>query len=136
MNRRFLQCAAIAFGFGLSQFTGFAQDAITDHVWSLISSGEYSMSETYVGEAGVRRGSNSVDHFDENDVVIRYVMTPRTKIGVLRIGVEWERFWFGFSRNAPIPDTLQSISLVLGLDTQLSDSILLRVEAQPGMYNT
>ncbi len=67
---------------------------------------------------------------------MRFVLTPRVKIGVLRLGVEWERFWFGFPNSAPLPDTLQSIALVVGLDTQLSDSILLRVEAQPGMYNT
>jgi len=31
---------------------------------------------------------------------------------------------------------LQAVSLVLGLDTQLSDSILLRFQAQPGFYGT
>jgi hypothetical protein len=34
------------------------------------------------------------------------------------------------------PDTLQAVNLVIGFDTQLSDSILIRVEAQPGVYNT
>ncbi len=136
MDRRSLPQIAVALGFCLWQSIAFAQDAVTDHVLSIFSSGEYSLSETYVGEAGVKRGSHAVNEFDENDVVIRYIMTPRTKIGVLRLGVEWERFWFGFPKSAPIPDTLQSIGLVIGLDTQLSDSILLRVEAQPGMYNT
>lgn len=114
----------------------FAQDAVTDGIWSVLKSGEYSISETYVGEAGVTRGSSAVDHFDEDDLIVRYVVTPRIGLGVLRLGAEWERFLFGFSNRAPLPDTLQSISLVLGLDTQLSQSILLRVEAQPGMYNT
>jgi len=136
MDHRSLPQASIALAFCLSPLIALAQDAVGDRAWSVFGSGEYSLSETYVGEAGVERGSNSVNHFDENDVIVRYIMTPRTKIGVLRLGVDWERFSFGFSKNAPIPDTLQSISLVLGLDTQLSDSILLRVEAQPGMYNT
>jgi hypothetical protein len=55
---------------------------------------------------------------------------------VLRFGAEWERFSFGVPDSAPLPDTLQSVNLVIGLDTQLSDSILIRVEAQPGIYNS
>jgi opacity protein-like surface antigen len=54
---------------------------------------------------------------------------------VLRLGAEWERFSFGLPDGAPLPDTLQAVNLVIGLDTQLSDSILIRVEAQPGVYD-
>lgn len=127
---------AIAGAVCFLQSFAFGQDAVSDQITSWLRSGEFSMEETYVGEAGVSRGRFAVDSFDEDDLIMRYIFTPRIKLGVLRIGAEWERFWFGFSNRAPLPDTLQSISLVLGLDTQLSDSILLRVEAQPGMYNT
>src|SRR4029077_13222401 len=92
--------------------------------------------DTYVADAAVRRGSRLIDDFTESDSILRFVFTPRIKLGVLRLGAEWERFTFDFPKNTPLPDTLQSISLVLGLDTQLSDSILIRIEAQPGMYNT
>ena len=34
-----------------------------------------------------------------------------------------------------VPSGLQSISAVVGLDTQFSDSILVRFEAQPGLYS-
>jgi hypothetical protein len=99
--------------------------------------GEYLAEETYVGDGDVRRGpSKSVRDFDEHDSILQLVLTPRVKFGVLRLGLGWERFSFGFPDHAPLPDTLQSISLIIGLDTQLSDSILIRVEAQPGMYNT
>jgi hypothetical protein len=54
----------------------------------------------------------------------------------LRIGAEWERFSFGLPDDAPLPDTLQSVSLVMGLDMQFSDSIIVRAEGQPGVYNT
>ena len=74
--------------------------------------------------------------FDENDSSLRFILTPRIKLGVLRLGVEWERFSFGMGNTRLLPDTLQSVSLVIGLDTQLSDSILVRLEAQPGVYNT
>jgi hypothetical protein len=136
MHCRCLWRIIIALGFCLVQPIAFAQDAVADRISSWFSSGEYLVEETYVGEAGVKRRSQAVDNFDEDNVIMRYVLTPRTRLGVLRIGAEWERFWFGFPNRAQLPDTLQSISLVLGLDTQLSDSILMRIEAQPGMYNT
>jgi hypothetical protein len=77
-----------------------------------------------------------VRDFYENDSILELVFTPRIKLGVLRLGAEWERFSFGVPDSAPLPDTLQSVNLVIGLDTQLSDSILIRVEAQPGVYNS
>jgi hypothetical protein len=99
-------------------------------------SGEYTAEETYVGEGDVSRGNKSVRDFDENDSILRLIFTPRIKLGVLRLGAVWERFSFGFSNNPALPDMLQSVSLVIGLDTQFSDSILVRFEAQPGVYNT
>lgn len=99
-------------------------------------SGEYNAEETYVGAGDVRRNHKSVSDFDEHDAILQVVLTPRIKLGVLRLGVAWERFWFGLPHGAPLPDTLQAVNLIIGLDTQLSDSILVRVEAQPGVYNT
>ncbi len=99
-------------------------------------SGEYVVEETYVGDGDVERGPHKVSDFDENDSILQLVFTPRIKLGVLRLGAEWERFSFGLPDGAPLPDTLQAVNLVIGLDTQLSDSILIRVEAQPGVYNT
>lgn len=120
----------------LPDLSAMAQDAIGENISSFFRSGEYSAEETYIGNAGVRRGNRAVLDFDESDSLLRFILTPRTKIGVLRIGAEWERFEFGFVKHAPLPDTLQSIGFVLGLDTQFSDSILVRIEGQPGAYNT
>ena len=99
-------------------------------------SGEYIIEGTYVGNGDVRRGPHVLRDFDESDILLRFVLTPRIKLGVLRLGGEWERFSFSFPDRAPLPDTLQAVSLVLGLDTQLSNSILLRFQAQPGFYGT
>lgn len=99
-------------------------------------SGEYLAEETYVGDADVRRGDRAVRDFDESDTILRFIFTPRVSFGVLRLGAEWERFSFGFSEASPLPNTLQSASFVIGLDTQLSDSILMRFEAEPGLYGT
>jgi hypothetical protein len=99
-------------------------------------SGEYLAEETYVSDAAVRRGDRAVRDFDESDTILRFVLTPRADFGVLRLGAEWERFSFGFNGRSPLPNTLQSASLVIGLDTQFSDSILMRFEAEPGFYGT
>src|SRR5437899_7131363 len=99
-------------------------------------SGEFVVDETYVGNGDVQRGQHALRDFDESDTLLRFVLTPRIKLGVLRLGAEWERFSFGFSDRAPLPETLQALSLIIGLDTQLSDSILLRFQAQPGFYGT
>jgi hypothetical protein len=100
------------------------------------TSGEYLAEETYVGEATVQRSNKEVKDYDESDTILQLVLTPRVKLGVLRLGLQWERFSFGLPEHAPLPNTLQSGALVLGLDTQLSDSILFRFEAQPGFYGT
>lgn len=98
--------------------------------------GEYSAEETYISDASVSRGQRKIEDFNESDTILRFVATPRIKLGVLRIGIEWEHFSFGFPERTPLPNTFQELSAVVGLDTQLSDSILLRFEAQPGFYGT
>jgi hypothetical protein len=117
---------------GAQQFS--AENTSEASTFSL--SGEYVIEGTYVGNGDVQRGPHELRNFDEADILLRFVLTPRIKLGVLRLGAEWERFSFGFSDRAPLPDTLQAVSLVLGLDTQFSDSILLRFQAQPGFYGT
>jgi Domain of unknown function (DUF6268) len=98
---------------------------------------EYTAEDTYVGGGDVERGPHkSVRDFDENDLILHLVFTPRIKPGVLRLGAEWERFSFGLPDDAPLPTILQSVSLVVGLDMQFSDSIIVRAEGQPGVYDT
>jgi hypothetical protein len=136
MRCRSFNRVAVGFGFCLLNTLTATQDAITEDLPSWLRSGEYLAEDTYVADAAVRRGSRLIDDFTESDSILRFVLTPRIKLGVLRLGAEWERFTFDFPSGAQLPDTLQSASLVVGLDTQLSDSILLRVEAQPGFYGT
>ena len=136
MRCRSFNRVAVGFGFCLLNTLTAAQNAITEYLPSWLSSGEYLAEDTYVADATVRRGNHLIDDFTESDSILRFVFTPRIKLGVLRLGAEWERFTFDFPSGAQLPDTLQSASLVVGLDTQFSDSILLRVEAQPGFYGT
>ena len=136
MHCRPFHCAAVVLGFCLLNTVAAGQDAITEHIPSFFRSGEYLAEETYVADANVRRRSQVIRDFTESDTILRFVLTPRIKLGVLRLGAEWERFSFGLPNGAPLPNTLQWTSLVVGLDTQLSDSILVRFEAQPGLYGT
>ena len=117
----------------------FASSALGEETstsfWPL--SGEYTADVTYVGEGDVERNSRKkVNDFDEIDSDVRLVLTPRTKFGVLRLGAEWERFSFGLPTGAALPNTLQSFSTIIGLDMQFSDSIIVRAETQPGLYNS
>src|SRR5205085_1505536 len=97
---------------------------------------EFHAEETYAGNGDVERGSLSVRNFHESDTRIHFILTPMTRIGVLRLGVQTERYSFGYGSNAPIPNDLHSTALVIGLDTEFSDSFLIRLEADPGFYGT
>jgi hypothetical protein len=98
-------------------------------------SAEYNIEETYIGDSDVARGRHEVNNFDESNTLVSFVFTPRVAIGILRLGAAYERYSFGFDNGGwPLPNTLQAANLVVGLDTQFSDSILVRVEAQPGIY--
>lgn len=100
---------------------------------------EFQAEGTYVGKGDVQRGERGnlrVEDFDESDARIHFILTPRTAIGILRLGVQTERYSFGYGSLAPIPDNLHSTALVLGLDTEFSDSFLIRFEMDPGFYGT
>ena len=116
--------------------TNGQENDATNWFKSIFSTGEYVAEETYIGEADVERGKRAVRNFDESDTILRYIATPRISLGVLRLGVEWERFSFGMPDRSLLPNTLQSGALVIGLDTRFSDSILVRMEAHPGFYGT
>ena len=79
----------------LADETSSSEPDSTNWFSAIFANGEYVVSETYVGEADVRRGEHVVQDFDESDTILRFVATPRTKFGVLRLGAEWERFSFG-----------------------------------------
>ncbi|MEY2562891.1 MAG: hypothetical protein QOH88_1084 [Verrucomicrobiota bacterium] len=101
---------------------------------------EFHAEGAYFGGGDVVRDKGSgdlhVDDFDGSDLLVRFILTPRTKIGILRLGVQHERYSFGFGSNGALPDVLESSNLILGLDTQLAESFLIRLELQPGYYGT
>jgi hypothetical protein len=113
---------------------------------------EFILEGAYIGESDVERGFRENRDFTEIYSHARFIYRPLTKVGYLRLGADWERFDFdGFDRfiqpissgslilgefDSQLPETLQSVSAVIGLDTKLSDSFLIRLEAMPGLYGT
>jgi hypothetical protein len=100
---------------------------------------EFHAEGVYAGNGDVQRGETGnlrIQDFDESNARVHFILTPRTKIGILRLGVQTERYSFSYGNLAPIPDDLHSTALVLGLDTEFSDSFLVRIELDPGFYGT
>src|ERR1700730_111861 len=81
---------------------------------------EFDADGTYVGSGDVKRGTLRVQNFDETDAHVHYILTPRVKIGILRLGMQAEHYSFGFPHNSAIPDVLESTALVIGLDPAFS----------------
>ncbi|MBA3963896.1 MAG: hypothetical protein H0X40_18625 [Chthoniobacterales bacterium] len=99
-------------------------------------SGEITIEQSYVGESDVAREGRDVN-FDELYSNLKFVYTPRIEYGIIRAGAQFERYSLGFSGSgAQVPNTLQALNAVVGFDTKFSDSILVRLEAQPGFYGT
>ena len=100
---------------------------------------EFDVEGSYFGKGDVQRGETGnlrINDFDGAQARVRFILTPMTKIGILRLGIATETYSFGFGGNAPVPDDLHSTAMIIGLDTQLSDSFLIRLEMQPGFYGT
>src|SRR3954452_25285674 len=100
---------------------------------------EFDAEGTYIGNGSlerVKRGDMVINDFDGYQARAHFILTPMTKIGILRLGIQTERYSFSYGDMAPIPDDFHSTNLIIGLDTELSDSLLIRVEVQPGFYGT
>jgi len=90
----------------------------------------------YVGGARTEGGGTGIGSIDELNSAVRYVLSPQVSRRVLlHFGLEWQRYSFGLSQSAPIPNTLQQINVLLGLDWQFNDQWLFRAELRPGVYS-
>ena len=67
------------------------------------------------------KGKSFRGDVSELDYGVRAVASAQFGGGPLfRMGVEWQRYDFGLPRRAPLPDTMQSLALILGADFQLA----------------
>jgi hypothetical protein len=96
---------------------------------------EADFFSSYVSGLDVERGSIRVTDFDEANALARILILPRTKVGILRLGAEYEIYDFDLPEGLQVPNRLQSLALIIGLDTKFSDELLVRFEAKPGLYS-
>jgi hypothetical protein len=143
MNHRLIALAGLISGaYAAPLFAGSDKDfstassAVEEESYKF--SAEFTIEQAYIGGADVRRAGRNVNNFDEYYSNVAFIYTPRIKFGILRLGAQWERYSFGFPSTGgeQLPNTLQSVNSIVGLDTKFSDSLLLRFEAQPGFYGT
>lgn len=95
---------------------------------------EFEVRGSYIGESDFDRGSREINNLETVNGSARILILPRTPVGILRLGAEYEVYDFNIAEGLQIPDRLQSITAIIGLDTKLSDSLLIRFEAKPGFF--
>jgi opacity protein-like surface antigen len=99
--------------------------------------GKWSFSsELETGYSYVGTSRTDKKNIDEQSGSAQFVLTSQYREGPpLRFGVAWQRFSFGGTEGTRLPNTLQSVSIIAGVDLQIFESIFLRLEAQPGWYS-
>jgi uncharacterized protein DUF6268 len=97
---------------------------------------EINAKASFVDSASTKLYGVHVGRVSEIHSAIDYVLSPDvSKDFIPRAGLSWERFSFNHSGPVPLPNVLQSGSVVAGFDTTLSEDWLLRFEAKPGIYS-
>lgn len=95
---------------------------------------EFNFDTSYVGDAGTTFAHGKSGHISEQSDFVHYVISKQIGSGpLLRLGAEYQRYSYGLSDNAPLPNTMQSVNLVIGADAAFA-GWLIRVEAYPGFY--
>jgi len=102
----------------------------------LKTSYELDADTSFVGDASTHFGDGMHGDVSEERTRAHYIVAPQYNDGpIYRFGLAYQRYSFGFSRAAAIPDTLQAENLIVGIDFELFNSWLVRVEADPGIYS-
>jgi hypothetical protein len=112
---------------------GVLKDSASVSPFSFELEGESS----FLGTGAAKRGSKSVGDISEISSSAGVVVSTQFRNrSLLRLGVQWQRYSFDPDPNAPIPDSIQGLNLVVGADFQVSPALLLRIEALPGLYGS
>jgi len=119
----------------LSSSTPADDTGSTPEPSKLKASYELDADTSYVGDARTNFGSGDKGDVSEERTRGHFIISPQYADGPLyRFGLAYQRYTFGFSKAAPMPDLLQSENVVVGMDFELFNSWLVRVEADPGFY--
>ena len=124
--------ASLATAASLSAGTEFSREAEISHRAAISHEAEVSYSASMGAHSNVStvRNANVSEQSTHIQYVFGYAMAEKP---ILRMGVSYDRFDFGFTGPGLIPGSLQSLNIIAGLDLKLGD-FLIRLEAQPGFY--
>ncbi|MDR2463735.1 MAG: DUF6268 family outer membrane beta-barrel protein [Verrucomicrobiales bacterium] len=96
---------------------------------------ELNWSYSYVNGSDIHRGPTSYGSLGESHMDFSYVAgIPIHRNWQLRAGLAYERYDFGSLSGSLLPNTLGAAALVLGVDVNLSEKWIMRVETRPGVY--
>ena len=96
---------------------------------------DFDGDASYAGRTGGNFGRHIGSKISEQRDDDKFVVSTQYNGGpIYRFGLSYQRYSFGLTSAAPIPNTLQAENLVLGVDFSLFNSWLIRVEADPGFY--
>ena len=97
---------------------------------------EFDADFDYVAGAPTHLRGANIGSVEEWNTDVHFAISPQiTQRFLLRLGAEWQRSEFRVPDNAPLPDALQQVSAIVGVDCQLTDQWLLRAELDPGIYS-
>jgi hypothetical protein len=97
---------------------------------------EMDAESSFFGTGAANAGSKNVGNITEISSSAKFVLSAQVRdTALLRLGAGWLGYFFYPERNAPIPYSLQADNLVVGGDIQVSPAILVRIEANPGIYS-
>jgi hypothetical protein len=113
-----------------------AMDASTPAPSNIKASYEFDADTSYVGSARTNFGYGNHGGVSEQANNAHFLMEPQFNDGpIYRFGLAYQRYNFGLSQAAPLPDILEAENLIVGMDFELFNSWLVRVEADPGFYS-
>ena len=125
------------------------QVSVTSSLWlfalSLLCAGSTSTAEisqlvtttaSYSGPARVSAGTARLGDTDTFSTSMLYSWQQRASDKYSwSVGLRWERFGFGVSAGAPIPNTVQTLAVDLGNNWEFADRWTLRTSLRPGLQS-
>lgn len=123
-------CSAVA------DQTAQIEDALPAPVTRVHASYEIETDYGYVSDSRTNLEHGRTGNLAEQSSSTRLLIEPRWGDGpIYRFGLGLQRYSFGLPRMASLPNTLQSLTAIVGVDLQVGNSWLVRIEAEPGFYN-
>jgi hypothetical protein len=97
---------------------------------------ELDAESSFFGTGSTRAGKVDFGDISEISSSASFILSAQVRDNaLLRLGVEWQRYSFDPSLQAPIPDSLQGVDMAIGADLQVSPAVLVRIQAHPGIYS-